>query len=116
MNALLPGVNARVGELSESSRLGRHTTTNARLFHFPSGGSLIDSPGIREFGLWHLEPEQVIDGYREFARWRFDCKFRDCRHQQEPGCALRAAAERGEVHPQRLKNYFAILQSLNAQH
>ena len=113
VNALLPGVNAKVGELSENSRLGRHTTTNARLFHFPSGGSLIDSPGIREFGLWHLEPEQVIEGYREFDRWRFDCKFRDCRHQSEPGCALQAAAERGDVHPQRLKNYFAILQTLH---
>lgn len=113
VNALLPGVNAKVGELSENSRLGRHTTTNARLFHFPSGGSLIDSPGIREFGLWHLEPEQVIEGYREFDRWRFDCKFRDCRHQSEPGCALQAAAERGDVHSQRLKNYFAILQTLH---
>lgn len=113
VNALLPGVNTKVGELSENSRLGRHTTTNARLFHFPSGGSLIDSPGIREFGLWHLAPEQVIDGYREFSHWRFDCKFRDCHHQSEPGCALQAAAERGDVHPQRLKNYFAILQSLH---
>lgn len=112
VNALLPGVNAKVGELSETSGLGRHTTTNARLFHFPSGGSLIDSPGIREFGLWHLEPENLIEGFREFDAWRFDCKFRDCSHQAEPGCALRAAAERGDVHPQRLKNYFAILQSL----
>lgn len=116
VNALLPGVNAKVGELSEHSRLGRHTTTNARLFHFPSGGSLIDSPGIREFGLWHLKPDQVIDGYREFSRWRYDCRFRDCKHQKEPGCALQAAAERGDIHPQRLKNYFAILQSLAEQH
>ena len=112
VNALLPGVNAKVGELSETSGLGRHTTTNARLFHFPSGGSLIDSPGIREFGLWHLEPENLIEGFREFDAWRFDCKFRDCSHQAEPGCALQAAAERGDLHPQRLKNYFAILHSL----
>lgn len=112
VNALLPGVNAKVGELSETSGLGRHTTTNARLFHFPSGGSLIDSPGIREFGLWHLEPENLIEGFRDFDAWRFDCKFRDCSHQAEPGCALRAAAERGDLHPQRLKNYFAILHSL----
>lgn len=112
VNALLPGVNAKVGELSETSGLGRHTTTNARLFHFPSGGSLIDSPGIREFGLWHLEPENLIEGFRDFDDWRFDCKFRDCSHQAEPGCALRAAAERGDLHPQRLKNYFAILHSL----
>lgn len=113
VNVLLPGVNAKVGELSAQSRLGRHTTTNARLFHFPSGGNLIDSPGIREFGLWHLEPEQVIDGYRDFTRWRTQCRFRDCRHQREPDCALRAAAERGDVHPQRLKNWDAIIQSLH---
>lgn len=112
VNALLPGVNAKVGELSEHSRLGRHTTTNARLFHFPSGGSLIDSPGIREFGLWHLEPDNLIEGFRDFDAWRFDCRFRDCKHLNEPGCALQAASERGDVHPQRLKNYFAILQSL----
>lgn len=113
VNALLPGVNARVGELSAQSRLGRHTTTNARLFHFPSGGSLIDSPGIREFGLWHLAPEHLIEGFADFSPWRFECRFRDCSHRSEPGCALQAAAARGDVHPQRLKNYFAILQSLD---
>ncbi len=112
VNALLPGVNARVGELSENSKLGRHTTTNARLFHFPSGGDLIDSPGIREFGLWHLDPDKVIDGFRDFEPWRFQCRFRDCRHQQEPGCALHDAVEQGEVERQRLENYFAIRKAL----
>ena len=112
VNALLPDVNAKVGALSEGSKLGRHTTTNARLFHFPSGGDLIDSPGIREFGLWHLEPHSVIDGYRDFEPWRFQCKFRDCKHQQEPGCALRQAVDDGHVNSQRLENYFAILRGL----
>jgi ribosome biogenesis GTPase len=112
VNGLMPGVNAKVGELSEASKLGRHTTTNARLFHFPSGGDLIDSPGIREFGLWHLEPDSIIDGFRDFEPWRFQCKFRDCKHQQEPGCALRAAVESEDVHPQRFENYFAIKSAL----
>lgn len=112
VNALLPGVNAKVGEISESSKLGRHTTTNARLFHFPSGGDLIDSPGIREFGLWHLEPESVIEGFKDFEPWRFQCKFRDCKHQQEPGCALKQAKLDGLVHEQRFENYFAIIKGL----
>jgi len=112
VNGLLPGVNAKVGELSENSKLGRHTTTNARLFHFPSGGDLIDSPGIREFGLWHLDPNTVIDGFHDFEPWRFECKFRDCKHQREPGCALQAAVERGDVHPQRFENYFNIYHGL----
>ena len=112
VNGLMPGVNAKVGELSENSKLGRHTTTNARLFHFPTGGDLIDSPGIREFGLWHLDPDKVIDGFQDFEPWRFECKFRDCKHQKEPGCALLAAVERGDVNPQRFNNYFAIREAL----
>lgn len=112
VNALLPGVNAKVGEISENSKLGRHTTTNARLFHFPSGGDLIDSPGIREFGLWHLEPEKVIEGFKDFEPWRFECKFRDCKHQQEPGCALKQAVEEGKVQIERFDNYFAIMKGL----
>lgn len=112
VNALLPGVNIKVGALSERAKLGRHTTTNARLFHFPSGGSLIDSPGIREFGLWHLAPEQIIDGYREFLPLLGHCRFRDCSHRQEPGCALRAAYESGTIHPTRFENYFALLDAV----
>ena len=111
VNALLPGVNVKVGEISENSKLGRHTTTNARLFHFPSGGDLIDSPGIREFGLWHLEKDAVIDGYREFHQYIGYCKFRDCRHQHEPGCALQEALEKGEITQMRFDNYFTLINS-----
>lgn len=111
VNALLPGVNAKVGEVSENSKLGRHTTTNARLFHFPSGGDLIDSPGIREFGLWHLQKDAIIEGYREFHRYLGYCKFRDCHHDQEPGCALREALAKGEISELRFNNYFTLLHS-----
>lgn len=111
VNVLLPGVNVKVGEISENSKLGRHTTTNARLFHFPSGGDLIDSPGIREFGLWHLEKSDVIGGYREFHDFVGYCKFRDCAHQKEPGCALREAAEEGKISRERFDNYFALINS-----
>ena len=112
VNSLLPGVDLKVAELSEGSKLGRHTTTNARLFHFPDGGELIDSPGIREFGLWHLSPENVIDGYRDFQEHVGMCRFRDCKHDREPGCALQLAVESGEVSEQRFHNYFNIVDIL----
>lgn len=112
INALLPGVDLRVGALSEQSRKGRHTTTTARLFHFPDGGDLIDSPGIREFALWHIDPERVIDGFREFHDLIGHCRFRDCKHEQEPGCAFKAALEAGQISTQRFDSYKQILQSL----
>jgi ribosome biogenesis GTPase len=112
VNALLPGVDARVGALSDYHQQGVHTTTTAQLFHLPGGGTLIDSPGIREFGLWHMEREQVERGFREFRPLLGHCKFRDCKHQQEPGCALLAAAERGEISPRRLQSYHDIVASL----
>lgn len=109
---LIPDVELKVGELSEQSRKGRHTTTTARLFHFPDGGDLIDSPGIREFALWHIEQEQVINGFREFGPFQGHCRFRDCKHENEPGCALRQAVEDGEISESRFNSFLRILQSL----
>ena len=113
VNVLLPGINLRVGELSEQTRKGMHTTTTAMLFHLPDGGDLIDSPGIREFGLWHIDERQVAEGFREFDGLLGGCKFRDCRHRQEPGCALRAALEAGEISPERFESYHRIIDSLD---
>ncbi len=112
INALLPEAALRVGELSELTGKGTHTTTTARLFHLPSGGTLIDSPGIREFGLWHMSREQVEQGFREFRPFLGSCRFRDCRHRQEPDCAILAAAERGDISPQRLESYRLIVAGL----
>ena len=112
INVLLPGVDIKVGGLSEQSRKGRHTTTTARLFHFPAGGDLIDSPGIREFALWHLEPEKLIEGFVEFKPFMGYCKFRDCKHEHEPGCAILEAIERGEISASRMDSYQRILTSL----
>jgi len=112
VNALLPGVNARVGALSEAHNTGTHTTTTAQWFHLPSGGALIDSPGIREFGLWHMERDQVEAGFREFRPLLGSCKFRDCKHQQEPQCALLAAVASGAVSERRLASYRQIVASL----
>ena len=112
VNVLLPEANLRVGALSEVHATGTHTTTTAHLSPLPGGGTLIDSPGIREFGLWHMERDQVEHGFREFEPWLGRCKFRDCRHEQEPGCSLLEAAERGEILPQRLASYRQIVASL----
>jgi ribosome biogenesis GTPase len=112
INALLPHAELRVGALSENSNKGTHTTTAAQLFHLPVGGSLIDSPGIREFGLWHMSREQVEAGFIEFRPLLGSCKFRDCRHQQEPGCALLAAEAAGDISPRRLASYRQIVATI----
>lgn len=111
VNALLPGVETLEGELSAAQVKGRHTTTAARLFHFPEGGDLIDSPGIREFGLGHLEPAELLAGFVEFRPFLGHCRFRDCRHEGEPGCRLREALERGEIAEERMESFRQILQS-----
>ncbi|GAB0150646.1 MULTISPECIES: small ribosomal subunit biogenesis GTPase RsgA [Marinobacterium] len=112
INSLLPGADLRVGALSEQSRKGKHTTTTARLFHFPDGGDLIDSPGIREFGLWHMTEDQVLSGFRELADLQGHCRFRDCRHEQEPGCAFLEAVDNGSISEQRFNSYRQILNSM----
>lgn len=112
VNALLPQAQLRVGALSENTRKGTHTTTTAQLFHLDCGGSLIDSPGIREFGLWHMDRPDVEQGFREFRPHLGHCKFRDCRHEQEPNCAIMAALESGEISQSRLDSYRHIVTSL----
>jgi len=112
VNALLPGVNTLEGELSTSETKGRHTTTSARLFHMPAGGNLIDSPGIREFGLWHIDQEQLLHSFVEFRPFLAGCRFRDCKHDREPGCQLRLAVENGAISPQRLASYQFIRSTL----
>ncbi len=112
VNSLLPGVETRVGGLSELTGKGTHTTTTARLFHFPGGGELIDSPGIREFGLGHVSREDVEAGFIEFAELLGRCRFRDCKHDREPGCALLQALHEGRIQPQRMASYRHIIASL----
>lgn len=109
---LLPGEHLRVGALSANTKKGRHTTTTARLYHFPAGGDLIDSPGIREFGLWHMSPEEVMYGFRELRNIAGVCRFRDCAHESEPGCAIREALKKGEITQQRFDSYRRILSTL----
>lgn len=113
LNALDHDADALTGDLSEARVKGTHTTTTSRLYHLPSGGSLIDSPGIREFGLWHVTPEQVMQGFCDLRNHAANCKFRDCRHLAEPGCQLKQALQSGAVRQERVDSYHSIVQSLS---
>lgn len=113
VNQLFGDTQIAVQTVSEATGKGRHTTTTARLYHLPQGGDLIDSPGIREFGLWHVPPEQVVAGFPEFQPLLGQCRFRDCQHRQEPGCALQQAIASGQVLARRLESYHTILDSLD---
>lgn len=112
ISALLPDEEIRIGELSAAESKGRHTTTTARLFHLDEGGDLIDSPGIREFALVHLDPHQTAAGFIEFRPFLGQCRFRDCQHEDEPGCAVREAVEQGGINPSRYDNYLQIIRGI----
>lgn len=113
IQALLPDETIRIGKLSEQVRKGRHTTTYARLYHFPSGGDCIDSPGIREFGLWHMDANQIARGFREFQPFIDRCRFRNCSHLHEPGCELQAALAAGKISQPRYASYRQIVDHLD---
>jgi ribosome biogenesis GTPase len=107
---ILPEEAAHIqtAELSTISELGCHTTSNSYFYHLPSGGALIDSPGVREFGLWHMPAADILHGFCEFRRYPSQCKFRNCNHHNTPGCALLNAVKNKWVTQQRYENYVKI--------
>jgi ribosome biogenesis GTPase len=107
-NALVPGVAAAVDEVSRATESGRHTTTTSSLYTLPSGGELIDSPGVRDFSPPLPAPRDVAGGYREIAALAPGCRFRDCLHRREPGCQVAAAAGKS-VSGRRLESYRRLL-------
>ena len=111
-NTLLPEKNLRTGEISERSGLGRHTTTAATLYNLPEGGYLIDSPGVAVFGLAEIKGQDLAWGYREFQAHIGHCRFNDCRHINDKGCAVREAMENGEIAPARHQRYLKLLDKL----
>jgi ribosome biogenesis GTPase len=108
---LLPNEELRVGALSESSGLGRHTTTATRLYHVPAGGELIDSPGVRSFRLGHVSRNELTNGFVEFRPYLGQCKFSDCRHKVEPDCAIREAIETSNISQERYDSFQRLLDS-----
>jgi len=115
VGSLLPGVKTQVGSLSASARKGTHTTSAARLYSLANGGAIIDSPGIREFGLWHIDEATLTEGFIEFRPYLGQCRFRDCQHKKEPGCAILAAVNEGDIAKQRFESFLHIRASLSDQ-
>jgi len=109
INELIPDLNLRVNEISTKSKLGKHTTTNTTLYHIPSGGDLIDSPGIREFQLGDLTDKEILSGFKEFKPFIGECKFRNCAHINEPKCAIKTAVEDGAINPKRYQSYLQLI-------
>jgi ribosome biogenesis GTPase / thiamine phosphate phosphatase len=117
INALLPGVNAAIGELSDALRSGRHTTTSSALYRLPDGcGWIVDSPGMKVFGLAHCTPAAIADAFVELRDLGSQCRFRDCRHDREPDCAVQAAIAEGRVSPQRVALLQTLLRETEAAH
>ena len=112
INELVPHAELRTGDVRERDGKGRHTTTSSSLFDFPGGGYVIDTPGIRSIGLMDMEPEtlaKIFPGF--FEDDLFTCKFSNCKHLKEPGCAVRAAVESGKISEARYASYVRILNS-----
>lgn len=107
---LFPDLEISTANISETSGLGTHTTTASRLYKLNDDTFLVDSPGVREFGLWHLDDQDIMQGFVEIHQLAEQCKFRDCKHLNEPGCAVLAAAKDGTIAASRLKNYQHLIQ------
>jgi ribosome biogenesis GTPase len=105
MNALYPGLDLRVGEISESVNKGRHTTVGALLHPLPAGGFVVDTPGLREIGLWGLPADSLDRCFPELRPYLELCRFADCAHAAEPDCAVREAVETGAVSRARYESY-----------
>jgi ribosome biogenesis GTPase len=114
VNALVPEVEAATQEISHFLDSGRHTTSHIRLYRLDASSAIVDSPGVQEFGLAHLAAAEIERGFPELVPFAGRCRFRDCRHRAEPGCAVRAAAEAGDVHPRRLELLHRILDAEKA--
>ncbi len=112
VNALVPDREVRTGAISKASGLGRHTTTETTLYALPGGGEIIDSPGVRDFRLWHVDETRLDRAYPEFRPWLGQCRFNDCRHLDEPGCAIREAVERGEIDRGRYERYRRLFEQI----
>lgn len=113
VKALLPDQEVRIGALSEATGLGKHTTTTTVLYSIGAHGGLIDSPGVREFGLGHVDAASIGQGFVEFQHYLGRCKFTDCRHRHEPGCAIKTATNDGLISPLRYQSYLRIVDSLD---
>lgn len=110
LNRLIPGANARTSEISAAHGTGTHTTTYSELYELPTGGALIDIPGIKGFGTFDMERGEVAHYFREIFRTSADCRFSNCTHTHEPGCAVLRALEELRIAPSRYASYLSMLE------
>ena len=113
LNALEPGLKLRIGAISEKWRTGKHTTRAAELVPLAVGGYVVDTPGMREVGAWGIAPDELGACFPEFRPLLDQCRFDNCRHKSEPGCAVRAAVEAGRLDSDRLLSYERILEEIS---
>jgi ribosome biogenesis GTPase len=114
LNTTFPGANLRVGEISESVNKGRHTTVGAVMLRLPGdeGGFVVDTPGLREVGIWEVPAERLDMCFPEFRSHLDECRFGDCRHVREPDCGVRDAVTRGEISTARYESYLMLLEDV----
>jgi ribosome biogenesis GTPase len=108
INQILPDLDLRIGELSQANH-GKHTTSSSTLYHLPFGGDIIDSPGVRDFAIWNISEEQIASGFAEFRQFQGHCRFHNCRHINEPDCAIKQAVKEGKISAHRLQSYQDML-------
>jgi len=109
LNAVYPGFRLRVGSISEATGKGRHTTSRAELMPLPYGGFVVDTPGLREFGLWRATAEELVRAFPEFGEVEEACRYSNCSHVHEPGCPVLQAVQEGSIDPRRHASYAKIL-------
>ncbi len=112
INIIFPGINLKTGEISGWSGKGQHTTTFAEMFDLPSGGRIIDTPGMREFGLVDIGKQEISHYFPEMRKRLNDCQFNNCLHFNEPGCAIKQAVADGEIAEDRFVSYVNIMESI----
>jgi ribosome biogenesis GTPase len=112
MNAMYPGLDLRVGAISESVNKGRHTTVGALMHPLPDAGFVVDTPGLREVGMWGLSSDHLDECFREFRAHIPNCKFGNCTHRVEPGCAVRDAVDAGEISAERFDSYLRLREEI----
>lgn len=110
LNTLIPGLNARTAEISSAHDTGMHTTTFSEMFNLPESGCVIDTPGIKGFGTFDFKKEEVGHYFKEIFRESANCKYGDCTHTHEPGCAVRHAIEEGRISQSRYASYLNMLE------
>ncbi len=115
LNALIPELNLRVGAVGRRKGRGRHTTVGATLHRYPGGGYVADTPGLQYLALWEDDPSRLQTGFKEIQQASADCRFGDCRHQAEPGCAVLAAIPEGGIDRRRLASFHRLLSEAAAR-